>query len=495
MPKIKVGILGATGAVGQRCVQLLDNHPYFAVTALAASDNSAGKPYAEACRWRVSADMPTWAREMVVQPCEPELDCELVFSALPGDVAGEIETTMAAAGYAVSSNASAHRMDPDVPLVVPEINPQHLGLIPLQQRQRGWARGFIVTNPNCSTIHLALPLKPLQDAFGLKKVLVTTLQAVSGAGYPGVPSLDIIDNVIPFIGGEESKVETEPLKILGQFDGVGIVMAEARISAHCNRVLTLDGHLECVSVELEQKATLDEVRAVMSGFRGEPQALNLPSAPARPVVVRDEPDRPQTRFDRDAEKGMASVVGRLRPCSILDWKFVTLGHNTIRGAAGAAILNAELLVARGYFARTLVADRLVVRLPRQFADEMIAHAGQGAPGEVCGILAVADGQVTRVYRVPNVAENPIITYKTDPQEQFRVLRELGIIGEMNGGVFGLYHSHPASPAYPSPTDVQEACWPNAINFIVSLAGAEPVIRAFNIDQAAGRIDELEVVIT
>jgi aspartate-semialdehyde dehydrogenase len=352
MAKIRVGILGATGAVGQRFVQLLDGHPYFEVTALAASDNSAGKPYGQACRWRVSADMPAWAREMVVQPCEPGLGCEIVFSALPGDLAGEVEESFAAAGYGVSSNASAHRMDADVPLLVPEINPEHLGMILLQQQRRGWTRGFIVTNPNCSTIHLVLPLKPLHDAFGLRKVLVTTMQAVSGAGYPGVPSLDIIDNIVPYIGGEEQKVETEPLKILGEFDGAGVVPPGARISAHCNRVAAVDGHLECVSVELAKKATLDEIRAALAGFRGEPQMLSLPSAPARPIIVRDEPDRPQTRFDRDAEKGMASVVGRLRPCSILDWKFVTLGHNTIRGAAGGAILNAELLVAKGLWDRS-----------------------------------------------------------------------------------------------------------------------------------------------
>jgi aspartate-semialdehyde dehydrogenase len=347
-PEIRVGVLGATGMVGQRFVQLLEDHPWFEVTALAASDASVGRPYHEACCWQVSADMPETVRDMIVQPCQPGLDCQLVFSALPGDVAGPVEEDFAAAGYVVSSNASAHRMESDIPLLIPEVNPDHLALIPHQQQRRGWERGFIVTNPNCSTIQLTLALKPLQDRFGLRRVMVVTMQALSGAGYPGIPSLDVLDNVVPYIGGEEEKLESEPLKLLGCFDGERIVPADIRISAQCNRVSTLEGHLECVSVELAGEASLEEVMNVLADFRGQPQELGLPSAPAHPIVVREEMDRPQPRFDCYLEGGMASVVGRLRRCSILDYKFLILGHNTIRGAAGGAILNAELLLAKGY---------------------------------------------------------------------------------------------------------------------------------------------------
>jgi aspartate-semialdehyde dehydrogenase len=347
MRRIKVGILGATGAVGQRFVQLLDGHPSFEVSALAASDASAGKRYADAVRWKLSADIPAYARDMRVQECQPPLDCDLVFSGLPAEVAGKVEEDFAAAGYIVSSNARNHRFDADVPLLVPEVNPGHLDMLPTQRRLRGYGRGCIVTNPNCSTIHLVLALKPLHDAFGLSKVMVTTMQALSGAGYPGVPSLDIIDNVVPFISGEEEKVETEPLKILGDLAGSDFRPAAFAISAHCNRVATIDAHLECVSVAFERQASLDDVRQALAAFRSLPQELNLPSAPAHPVIVRSEPDRPQPRMDRDSEKGMATVVGRLRPCKVLDYRFALLGHNTIRGAAGAAILNAELMLARG----------------------------------------------------------------------------------------------------------------------------------------------------
>jgi aspartate-semialdehyde dehydrogenase len=345
--KIRVGILGATGAVGQRFVQLLEGHPWFEVTALAASDNSAGKQFGEAVRWKLSADVPAYARAMNVQPCQPALDCDLVFSGLPSDVAGPIEEDFARAGYVVSSNARNHRLDSDVPLLVPEINPDHLDILPMQRKKRGYGRGCLVTNPNCSTIHLVLALKPLQDAFGLEKVLVTTLQALSGAGYPGVPSLDIVDNVVPFIGGEEEKLESEPLKIMGSYTAEHFDPASFTVSAHCNRVATIDAHLECVSVSLARHAPLQEVSQTLAAFSALPQKLSLPSAPTHPVVVRSEPDRPQPRLDRDTEKGMATVVGRLRPCNILDYRFVLLGHNTIRGAAGAAILNAELMLARG----------------------------------------------------------------------------------------------------------------------------------------------------
>lgn len=493
---IKVGILGATGMVGQRFVELLDGHPWFEVTALAASDQSAGKPYAEACQWIVSPDMPEAVREMTVQPCQPELDCELVFSSLPASVAGEIEEAFAAAGTIVSSNARNHRMAPDVPLLIPEVNPAHLGLIPRQQRERGWDRGFIITNPNCSTIHLVLALKPLQDHFGLRRVAVVTMQALSGAGYPGVPSLAILDNVVPYIGGEEPKVETEPLKLLGHFDGRRIIDADFTVSAQCNRVSTFDGHVECVSVELEREATLEEVAEALAGFRAEPQELGLPSAPEHPIVLRPEIDRPQPRLDRDLEKGMASVVGRLRPCPILGYKFVVLGHNTIRGAAGAAILNAELLVAKGYLGEKLgsvAAGQDVVRLDRRLAEEMIAHARQGAPEEVCGILAGAEGHLTRLYRMRNVADNPVVTYHMDPHEQLRVFQE--IEDDRGWEIAGIYHSHPASPAYPSPTDMRLAFYPDAVYFIVSLARPDaPIIRAFCLDQEEDLVTEQKLIV-
>lgn len=343
--KIPVAVLGATGLVGQRLVHLLADHPGFEIRALAASDNSVGKKYAEVAKWKLPHPIPESARDLIVQPCEPGMDVALVFSALPSDVAGDIEENFAARGYLVSSNASNHRLDADVPLVIPEVNPDHLDLIRVQ-RARRQSSGAIVCNPNCSTIHLTLALKPLADAFGLRRVIVTTMQAISGAGYPGVASLDILDNVIPFIGGEETKLETEPLKILGTLQGDRIVNADVKISAACNRVATWDGHLETVSVELIEKPNIDQLRRVMIQFKGEPQTLGLPTAPAHPIIVRDEVDRPQPRLDRDAERGMASVVGRVRPCNVLDYKFVLLGHNTVRGAAGGTVLNAELLVAK-----------------------------------------------------------------------------------------------------------------------------------------------------
>ncbi len=345
--RVKVGILGATGTVGQRFVQLLEAHPWFEVTALAASDASAGKPYSKAVRWKISSDVPQYARGMIVQECKPPLACDVVFSGLPAEVAGPIEEDFARAGYVVSSNARNHRFDPDVPLLVPEANPDHLDILPMQRARHGYGKGCLVTNPNCSTIHLVLALKPLYDAFGISKLMVTTMQALSGAGYPGVPSLDILDNVVPYISGEEEKVESEPLKILGAYANGSYSPATFAISAHCNRVATSDGHLECVSVALSKQASLDDVRRALASFTSVPQTLGLPSAPAHPILVRDEADRPQPRLDRDCEKGMATVVGRLRPCNVLDYRFVLLGHNTIRGAAGAALLNAELMLARG----------------------------------------------------------------------------------------------------------------------------------------------------
>ena len=341
-----VAILGATGAVGQRFVQLLDNHPLFAVRELAASGRSAGLRYAEACHWNLPTPLPARIAGLVVKPLDAPLASPLVFSALPAEVAGEVEDRLAGAGHAVSTNASKHRMDADVPLLVPEVNWAHVEAIAAQRARRGGG-GYIVANPNCSTIALVLALKPLHDAFGLERVMVTTLQALSGAGYPGVPSMDILDNVLPHIGGEEQKLETEPRKILGAWRDGAFVDAPMALSAACNRVATTDGHLECVSVDLGLDVSLGEVAAALREWPSPLRDFSLPSAPDPVIVLRDEPDRPQPRLDRDAGRGMAVSVGRLRPCPILDYKFVALGHNTVRGAAGGAILNAELLHARG----------------------------------------------------------------------------------------------------------------------------------------------------
>jgi len=348
MKPVRTGILGATGAVGQRFIQLLEGNPWFQITALAASDRSTGAPYYNACTWRLPGDCPASVRELVVQPCEPGLDCDIVFSALPGSIAGPIEEQMAAAGYGVLSNASSHRMDPDVPLLIPEVNPDHLRLIPLQRANRGWSKGYIVTDPNCSTAGLTVALKPIQDAFGIRRVLVTTLQALSGAGYPGVPALDSLDNVIPYVSEEEEKMAREPCKILGTFseEARSITLADMVISPSCNRVATRDGHLETVSLELERRASPEEVVAALRSFRSLPHKLGCPSAVEPTIIVRDEPDRPQTVLDRDAGRGMAVTVGRVRPCTVLDIKFVVLSHNTVRGAAGGAILNAELMIAK-----------------------------------------------------------------------------------------------------------------------------------------------------
>jgi len=345
MNKIPVGVLGATGMVGQRFVQLLADHPWFRVTALAASDRSGGQLYAEACHWLLPTPMPEGVRDLVVHTIEPELDCQLVFSALPSEVARTVEEHFARAGYVVCSNASSHRLDADVPLLIPEVNPDHTALIDVQRHRRGW-KGFIVTSANCSATELVLALKPLQDAFGLRRVSVVTMQAVSGAGYPGVPAMDILDNVIPFIGGEEDKVEREPLKLLGTLQDGQIVNAPFVISAQCNRVPVRDGHTECVSVEFEGKPDVGEIIAALENFQGLSEVAGLPSTPAHPIVVRREANRPQPVFDRDTGKGMSVVVGRVRPCSVFDFKFVVLGHNTLRGAASGSIHNAELLVAQ-----------------------------------------------------------------------------------------------------------------------------------------------------
>jgi aspartate-semialdehyde dehydrogenase len=345
--KIPVGILGATGAVGQRFVQLLENHPWFETTELAASDRSAGKTYQDATIWRQYTPIPEALKNKIVKPCEANLDCKIVFSGLDSSVAGEVEEAFARAGYIVLSNSKNHRMDEDVPLLVPEVNFEHLGLIKTQRERRGWS-GAIVTNPNCSTIGLVMALAPIHRAFGVKRLIVSTMQALSGAGYPGLSAIDMLGNVIPYIGGEEEKMEIEPLKIMGAFDTDKITFAKCKISAHTNRVFVEDGHMETVSLELEKKATPEEIANLLANFTSLPQELKLPFAPIPPIVVTTEKDRPQPRFDRDAGKGMSAVVGRIRPCSVFDIRFVVLSHNTIRGAAGAAILNAEIMKAQGY---------------------------------------------------------------------------------------------------------------------------------------------------
>jgi aspartate-semialdehyde dehydrogenase len=369
--------------VGQRFVQLLADHPWFEVATLTASDRSVGKRYADACRWLLPGGMPPALADVTLVATEPSAispDVRLLFSALPGSTAGPVEEDLAAAGFAVCSNASAHRMDPDVPLLIPDVNPDHTALIPTQQARRGRGgrsaspfpareepvlslskegrggrsgpsaalrAGFIVTNPNCTTTHLVCALKPLHDAFGLVAVSVVSMQAVSGAGYPGVASLDILDNVIPYIAGEEEKVETEPRKLLGTLDGDAITPADFVVSAQCNRVAVLDGHTEAVAVKLKRPATREEVAAAFTDYRSEPQRLGLPSAPDPAIILHAADDRPQPRLDRLAGRGMATNIGRLRPDPLFDYKFIVLGHNTIRGAAGGAILNAELLCAQG----------------------------------------------------------------------------------------------------------------------------------------------------
>ncbi len=349
--KWKAGVLGATGVVGQRLVQMLGNHPWFDLTEVAASERSSGKTYAEAVRWHLDAPIPESARGLVVKSLDPSLDCDFVLSALDSSVAGSAEEDFARAGYPVVSNSCNHRMDPDVPLLIPEVNAAHLDAISVQQKNRGYDTGFIVTNPNCSTAGLVLVLKPLADAFGLEKIFVVTLQAISGAGYPGVPAMDIQGNVVPFISGEEEKMELEPQKLLGKWDGSRFVDAGIGLSAHCNRVPVVDGHLECVSVGLKKIASLEEVREALRNFEVDAELASLPTALRNPVVVLDDESRPQPRRDANAGNGMAAVVGRVRECPLLDVKLTLLSHNLVRGAAGAALLNAELLAARGFLNR------------------------------------------------------------------------------------------------------------------------------------------------
>jgi aspartate-semialdehyde dehydrogenase len=345
--RIPVAILGATGSVGQRFIQLLERHPWFRVHELVASDRSAGKAYRDAADWRLDTLIPDDIVGMPVKSLGGALESTLLFSGLDSSVAGEAEEEYAKRGCAVISNSKNHRMAPDVPLLIPEINAEHIEAIE-QQRRRFGGRGYIVTNPNCSVMGLAIALAPLEKKYGVEKVHVTTMQAISGAGFAGVASYAILDNVIPYIGGaEEEKIETEPRKILGAWRDGGFADAAITISAQVNRVPTIDGHLMTVSAKLRRPASLEEVRAALESFTGEPQRLGLPSAPKRPIHYLEQPDRPQPRLDRDREHGMAVSVGRLRSCPILDFRFVALVHNTVRGAAGAAILNAELLEARG----------------------------------------------------------------------------------------------------------------------------------------------------
>jgi aspartate-semialdehyde dehydrogenase len=342
--RIEVGILGATGMVGQHFVNFLQDHEWFAVKWVGASDRSAGKKYHEATAWRLDGVMPADVAQLTVEDCKPGNAPKLIFSAMDASVATEIEQAFAAAGHIVVSNSRNHRMETDVPLLVPEVNADHLALMPLQ-KQRGW-KGAIATNPNCSTVVLTMALGALRQ-FEIQRVIVTTMQAISGAGYPGVASMDINANVIPFIGGEEEKMECETQKILGSFAGDRVEPMAARVSAHCNRVPVVDGHTETISVEFGAKPSEQDVIAAFGAFRGEPQQRNLPSAPCCPVMYMNDRDRPQPRRDVERERGMAVFTGRLRPCPVLDYKFVALGHNTIRGAAGAAVLNAELMKTEG----------------------------------------------------------------------------------------------------------------------------------------------------
>jgi aspartate-semialdehyde dehydrogenase len=343
--KIEVGILGATGMVGQHFIKFLDGHPLFETAWLGASDRSAGKRYTDAAKWHLGGVTPASAAKLTVEEAKPGNAPKLLFSAMDASVATEIEQAFAAAGHIVVSNSKNHRMDADVPLLVPEINADHLKLIPAQRESRGW-KGAIATNPNCSTVVLTMGLAPLRP-FGITRVVVTTMQAVSGAGYPGVPSMDILGNVVPYIGGEEEKMQQETQKILGDFVDGRIEPLAARVSAHCNRVAVVDGHLVTVSVELASKPTEADLRHAFETFRAVPQERNLPSAPKFPVQYMPEADRPQPRKDVERDRGMAAFVGRLRPCPVFDWKFVALGHNTVRGAAGAAVLNAELMQSEG----------------------------------------------------------------------------------------------------------------------------------------------------
>jgi aspartate-semialdehyde dehydrogenase len=344
--KIPVSILGATGTVGQKFARLLAEHPWFEVAAVAASSASAGRRYGEVVRWREQTELSPRIADLTIQECAPPLPGAVVFSALDADAAGSIEQAFARAGAYVVTNTRTHRMEPDVPLLIPEANADHLVLVDRQRAARGWS-GAILANPNCSTAALALSLAPLHQAFGVEKLFVSTMQAVSGAGYPGVPSLDALGNVIPHIGGEEEKIERESRKILGTLGPAGVEPAPFAVSVHTNRVAVLDGHLETVSVGFRRRVSPEEAMAALREFRGSPCVAGLPSSPNPPVEVDSRADRPQPRLDLERGRGMAVTVGRVRTCPILDIRMVVLGHNTVRGAAGQAVQIAELLVADG----------------------------------------------------------------------------------------------------------------------------------------------------
>ncbi|MCU0521103.1 MAG: aspartate-semialdehyde dehydrogenase [Anaerolineae bacterium] len=345
--RIPVGVLGATGAVGQRFAQLLADHPWFEITALAASERSAGHRYGDICQWVIPGDPPTTVRDLIVRPLTPDLPAKIVFSAVPSDVAREIEPQFAQASYLVCSNASAFRNGDDIPLLIPELNADHHTMIARQREQRGWP-GLIVTSPNCTITGVAMALKPLDDAFGVRQVFMTSMQAISGAGYPGVSAMDITDNVIPYIAGEEEKFQQELAKLLGHVSGGVLTPAGLTLSAHANRVPVLDGHTVSLSVGFERHPTPEEALEVLRAYRPPEVCAGLVSSPATLIRVRTETDRPQPRRDRDATGGMAVSIGRVRPCPILDLRMTTVVHNTLRGAASGAILNAELLVAAGY---------------------------------------------------------------------------------------------------------------------------------------------------
>ncbi len=344
--KRKVAVLGATGTVGQRFISLLVGHPWFELSVLTTSDAKAGKRYGDVTPWHFGEAIPAEIADMRLESTRPEIDAEICFSALPNEAAEEWEAALAKAGHHVFSNVKTHRMDEDVPLILAEVNPEHANALDVQRKKRGWS-GSIVTNGNCSAIHFTLAAAPLHKTFGIERAVVTTMQALSGAGYPGVSSLDALDNVVPYIGGEEEKMEAETKKFLGGWDGRRFIPADYAFSAHCNRVSVRDGHTETVSVQLRGTPGVGEVKDALRSFRGRPQELKLPTAPEHPIVVREQADRPQPILDRDAERGMASIVGRVREDPVLGIKFVVLGHNTIRGAAGASVLNAELLQAEG----------------------------------------------------------------------------------------------------------------------------------------------------
>ena len=348
MTRLDVAVLGATGAVGQRFIQLLADHPWFRVAEVVASDRSAGKPYREACRWLLTGYPPADVAKLTVLPLDAPLKSPIIFSALPSDVAKTLEPELAAKGHIVCTNTSTHRMADDVPILIPEVNADHIGLVDVQRRNRGWTTGALVTTPNCTSAPVVMSLAPLVP-FGIEKLHIVSLQAVSGAGYPGVASLDIFDNVVPYIGGEEEKIQTEPRKMLGQFADDHIDWLDTVISAACNRVPVIDGHIVCVSVGFAGTVpSLADIQAAWTNYRGHESVRQLPSAADPVLLYTEEPDRPQPRRDRDAGRGMTTTIGRLRDCPILDVKFVALSHNTVRGAAGDTILNAELLVTKGY---------------------------------------------------------------------------------------------------------------------------------------------------